>query len=161
MEKTTHLSPYQTRPIKFQIHAESNQKNSALVEICFKVRKGNSPVRCTRPFRVKLNQRLLSETQRITYLHPGDIVSYAILRPPPKRLCQEHGSLPVIIGLHGAGLEADSMQVRRMLDAAYGVCAWVLFPSGVTSWSGDDWREYAGSFFVPKTWNSPILKIAI
>jgi hypothetical protein len=29
-----------------------------------------------------------------------------------------------------------------MLDPAYGICAWMLFPSGVTSWSGDDWRKY-------------------
>jgi hypothetical protein len=47
----------------------------------------------------------------------------------------------VIAVLHGAGLEADTSQAREMLDAAYGICAWMLFPSGVTSWSGDDWRK--------------------
>lgn len=42
---------------------------------------------------------------------------------------------------HGAGLEVNILQARGMLDAAYGLCAWVLFPSGITSWNGDDWRK--------------------
>jgi hypothetical protein len=46
----------------------------------------------------------------------------------------------VLVVLHGAGLEADSERVRHMLDASPELCAWLLFPSGVTSWSGDDWR---------------------
>jgi hypothetical protein len=29
-----------------------------------------------------------------------------------------------------------------MLDGAYGVCAWILFPTGVTPWGGDDWRKF-------------------
>ncbi|KAJ5698262.1 hypothetical protein N7462_000267 [Penicillium macrosclerotiorum] len=51
-------------------------------------------------------------------------------------------ALPVIVVFHGAGLQANSPQAREMLDAAYGVCAWMLFPSGVTSWSGDDWHYW-------------------
>lgn len=121
--------------------------NEVSIEICFRARNGNGRVRCTRRIGVKLTQRRLSETQRITYLHPANIVSYAILRAPPKHLCSGHQSLPVTLGLHGAGLEADSMQARRMLDAAYGVCAWMLFPSGVTSWSGDDWRMFSSPSF--------------
>ncbi|PLB43097.1 hypothetical protein P170DRAFT_451196 [Aspergillus steynii IBT 23096] len=125
MGKPLYLSSYQTRPLIFQIRAGTIPTNEVSVEICFNVRKGGA--------------------QRITYLHPANIVSYAILRPPPEHLCHGHESLPVILGLHGAGLEADSMQVRQMLDDAYGVCAWMLFPSGVTSWSGDDWHEWGSS----------------
>lgn len=28
-----------------------------------------------------------------------------------------------------------------MLDSADGICAWMLFSSGSTPWSGDDWRK--------------------
>ncbi|KAH1592012.1 hypothetical protein KXV95_000985 [Aspergillus fumigatus] len=74
------------------------------------------------------------------------IVSYAILRPPPVTCApafpEGDGALPVIVGLHGAGVKADSVQVREMLDAAYGTCAWIISPSGVTPWSGDDWHTW-------------------
>lgn len=98
----------------------------------------------TRPFDIYLTEKQWLDTQKITFLHPAKVVSYAILRPPPLDCTMLNGqsSLPIIICLHGAGLEADSAQVRSMLDAAHGTCAWVLFPSGVTSWSGDDWREF-------------------
>ncbi|KKK16082.1 hypothetical protein ARAM_000727 [Aspergillus rambellii] len=99
----------------------------------------------TLSFLVELVEKSLSQPQRLTYLHPAGIVSYAILRPPPlNSVCtdQQNNSMPVIVALHGAGLEADNKEVREMLDAAYGVCAWMLFPSGVTSWSGDDWHTW-------------------
>jgi predicted esterase len=44
--------------------------------------------------------------------------------------------------LHGAGLEADSDMVRHSLDSLPDLCAWVLFPTGVTPWSGDDWHSW-------------------
>ena len=50
--------------------------------------------------------------------------------------------MPVLLNLHGAGLEADSDQVRFMLDSVPKIEAWVLFPTGGTTWSGDDWRQY-------------------
>ena len=46
----------------------------------------------------------------------------------------------MLLNFHGAGLEADSDQVRHMLDSVPDLRAWVLFPTGVTPWSGDDWR---------------------
>ncbi|KAM0100816.1 hypothetical protein ACP6JE_004517 [Aspergillus fumigatus] len=83
--------------------------------------------------------------QKLTYYYAG-IVSYAILRPPPVTCApafpEGDGALPVIVGLHGAGVKADSVQVREMLDAAYGTCAWIISPSGVTPWSGDDWHTW-------------------
>ena len=81
---------------------------------------------------------------KITFLHPGGIVSYAILRAPSPNVSRGlHGdkALPVILNLHGAGLEADSQQVRHMLDSVPDLRGWLLFPTGVTTWSGDDWRR--------------------
>ena len=82
-------------------------------------------------------------THKMTFLHPSGIVSYAILRPPsPNAICGEgkNLSLPVLIALHGAGTEADSNPMKHAFDPLPNLCAWVLYPSGVTSWSGDDWH---------------------
>jgi predicted esterase len=89
------------------------------------------------------------EPQKFTYLHPGGMVSYAVLRPPsPSALksCKtSHGKLPVLLALHGAGLEADDELVRNALDPLPDICAWVLFPTGVTPWSGDDWHTWGSA----------------
>lgn len=79
----------------------------------------------------------------MTFLHPSGLVSYAILIPPKsKNVTLSHDeALPVLLNLHGAGLEADSEQVRHMLDAVDVIKAWTVFPTGVTTWSGDDWRK--------------------
>lgn len=79
----------------------------------------------------------------MTFLHPSGTVSYAILRAPVHSVNQEfkNESLPILLNLHGAGLEAESDQVRHMLDSVKSINAWVLFPTGGTAWSGDDWRE--------------------
>lgn len=54
---------------------------------------------------------------------------------------------PVLLNLHGAGLEADSEQVRHMLDGVEDLPAWTIFPTGGTAWSGDDWRESLPALF--------------
>lgn len=89
---------------------------------------------------------------KITFLHPSKIVSYAILRAPSQKVVSSVTSsqpLPILFNLHGAGLKSDSYQVRHMLDQVPDLHAWVLFPTGVTSWSGDDWRKptYAPCLF--------------
>lgn len=76
-------------------------------------------------------------------MHRGGIVSYAILRAPSPRLDSKQNDtdrFPVFLNLHGAGLEADSEQIRHSLDALADLDAWILFPTGVTPWSADDWR---------------------
>lgn len=81
---------------------------------------------------------------KITYLHPGGIASYAMLRPPAKDATCRTGQtrLPVLLALHGAGLEAEDPMVPAALDAVPDLCAWVLFPTGVTPWSSDDWHNW-------------------
>jgi pimeloyl-ACP methyl ester carboxylesterase len=86
------------------------------------------------------------QPHKITYLHPGGMASYAILRPPSpealKNCNSTNNKLPVLLSLHGAGLEADSEAVRHALDPLADLCAWVLFATGVTPWSGDDWHNW-------------------
>ncbi|KAL9099418.1 MAG: hypothetical protein Q9163_005076 [Psora crenata] len=79
------------------------------------------------------------DPHKITFLHPSSTVSYAILRPPSVNACvSERTSMPILLILHGAGLDAASWQVRSMLDPLPDLPAWFLFPTGVTPWSGDD-----------------------
>jgi predicted esterase len=89
------------------------------------------------------------EPQKFTYLHPGGMVSYAVLRPPSPMALESckptNGKLPVLLALHGAGLEADDDLVRHALDPLADLCAWVLFPTGVTPWSGDDWHTWGSA----------------
>lgn len=86
------------------------------------------------------------EPQKFTYMHSGGMVSYAGLRPPSPSALEScnttRGKLPLLLALHGAGLEADSELVRHALDPLADLCAWVLFPTGVTPWSGDDWHTW-------------------
>ncbi|KAL2817217.1 hypothetical protein BDW59DRAFT_166031 [Aspergillus cavernicola] len=147
IKEPLHVAPYQTRPVAFRFAAGVASRVEFPIDVHYTTFQGRTLE--TRSFRVKFVDRSLSQPQRLTYLHPASIVSYAILRPPPSASAcvsnQSDASLPVIIGLHGAGLDADSVQVREMMDAAYGICAWILFPSGVTSWSGDDWHTWGAA----------------
>lgn len=148
------LFPYQVRPLIFNISLDSPLKLEFSVDIIYKTDTEKGEVLGTLPFQVKLVEKSLSETQKITFLHSARIVSYAILRPPPlTSICGVHEGrkpMPVMIALHGAGLQADAPQVREMLDAANYVCSWKLLPTGVTPWSGDDWRESYETFIDPE-----------
>ena len=90
-----------------------------------------------------LQCRLLHEPQKFTFLHPGGTTSYAILRPPSaKAQMTDHFNLPVIIHMHGPGLEPDNLLVRQTLDDAPDIAAWTLYPTGMSPWSGDDWHTW-------------------
>ncbi len=107
------------------------------------VRKGNPEYLLSGTFSHTFLSKDIHSPHKFTFLHPSGIVSYAIIRAPSKKVCSEADSkteLPVLLNLHGAGLEADSQQVRHMLDGVPDLPSWVLFPTGVTPWSGDDWR---------------------
>jgi predicted esterase len=51
-------------------------------------------------------------------------------------------SAPVLLQFHGAGVEADNDMVAHALDPVPDLCAWVVYPTGVTPWSGDDWHNW-------------------
>ena len=141
------LAPYQARPLIFNITLGAPLESVFSVDATYRIHREYGETFKVQAFQVELARKSFSETHKVTFIHPARIVSYAILRPPPpSSICDtDNGSrtMPVIVGLHGAGLEAKDAQVRRMLDAAYRICSWKLFPTGVTWWSGDDWREFA------------------
>lgn len=137
------LAPGQSRPLSFDVALAYDAAAEVVFEISYKVGHSSKVLR-TSQVRQAVHSRKPEEPQKITYLHPGGIVSYAILRPPSAKALRyacPNASLAVMIGLHGAGVETDSDLVRQTFKDAPDLKAWVLSPSGVTTWSGDDWRK--------------------
>jgi poly(3-hydroxybutyrate) depolymerase len=132
----------QTRPIAFNVSLLANNDSSVDYNITYKTISGKR--KNTLHASQSLNHVDLYKPHKVTYLHPGGMVSYAMLRPPTKNATCLSGQakLPVLLQLHGAGLEADNPMVTGALDPVSDLCAWVLFPTGVTPWSGDDWHNW-------------------
>ncbi|PGH00606.1 hypothetical protein GX51_05705 [Blastomyces parvus] len=147
------LAPHQSRPIGFKIDFNDQVPSNFSFQLVYTIESARRP-RKTNLVTATTVPRKISDAQKYTFLHPSGIVSYAILRPPLNASCRSAAAggggggeqkLPILVDLHGAGLEADNEQVRHMLDAAYGVCSWMLFPTGVTPWSGDDWHTWGAA----------------
>lgn len=88
--------------------------------------------------------RRLGEPHKVTFMHSGGIVSYAMLRPPSKKASAAAGGkkLPILLALHGAGVEAELEGARSELEPLPDLAAWVVFATGGTAWSGDDWHAW-------------------
>lgn len=132
----------QTRPLAFNITLPSHNATSIAYIITFRNVDSN------KPSSIEVTQDLkhvsVYDPHKLTFLHPGGMVSYAMLRPPAKNASCQHNQkrLPVLLALHGAGLEADNPMVPGALDAVPDLCSWTVFPTGVTPWSGDDWHNW-------------------
>ena len=141
------IAPGASRPVAFKLRcAGLSPLRSIGVEVSYHL--NSTKVENSRVFDSRSLGSVKDKYQphKITYLYPGGMASYAILRPPSpeaERRCDTtHDKLPVLLSLHGAGLEADSETVRHALDPLGNLCAWVLFATGVTPWSGDDWHTW-------------------
>jgi len=95
----------------------------------------------------------IHEAHKFTHRHPSGIVSAASLKAPnyhsacaaacavdPQDL--QRCEAPIVIQLHGAGVRVDDNNLTRSVDSLADACAWILLPSGVTTWSADDWRTF-------------------
>ena len=102
------------------------------------------------PIFIHVASRMLSRSiwhpHKITFLHPAGVVSYAILQCPSKRVVSTsdpRDKFPVLLNLHGAGLEANDDGVKKSFARIHDwVPAWTLFPTGGSPWSGDDWHHW-------------------
>ncbi|KAF2269009.1 hypothetical protein CC78DRAFT_540444 [Lojkania enalia] len=134
----------QTRPVAFNVSLPSSNSSSISYIITYKLLNIEGPLS-----KLTISQNLTKvssyDPHKITYFHPGGMVSYAMLRPPARNAtCKpaHNATLPILLQLHGAGLEADNGIVAHALDSVPDLCSWVLFPTGVTPWSGDDWHNW-------------------
>jgi len=136
------LFPGQTRPLT--LHVGLNRTNTSVISFTIKCwiypQDNGERVAYALDSKLKLTHKSRYEPHKITFKHPGGIVSYSMLRPPsPDAQCNKTAA-PVLLQLHGAGVEADNDMTIHSLDSVPEICAFVLFPTGVTTWSGDDWR---------------------
>lgn len=144
------LAPGQTRPLAFSLRLRSAGLGVQFT-IMYK-KEDESSFALSDVVSFDFVVRSPYDPHKVTFLHPSRTVSYTILRPPSKSACQDvgvHNALPIMLALHGAGVEADSRQVRCSFDAAPNLDCWLVFPTGMTPWSGDDWRK---SFPVKFPW---------
>ncbi|KAK5668312.1 hypothetical protein QVD99_005343 [Batrachochytrium dendrobatidis] len=86
----------------------------------------------------KLTKRTWGDPYKFTYYGYDGTVQYAMAKPPIKA-CVRSSKMgcPVVVALHGSGVDADSpfwLDAVRRQDYA-----WVLYPTGRTSW-GFDWH---------------------
>ena len=137
------LAPGQTRPLAFNLRSENPNSYTLRLTVKYKIEDASSSDHSDL-VSFELVSRSLHEPHKMTFLHPSNTVSYAILRPPSKnaiRRANSHEAWPVMLNLHGAGVEADSRQVRNTFDTAPDLRCWLVCPTGMTPWSGDDWRK--------------------
>lgn len=137
------LAPGQSRSLPFDITLGHGSAEEVSFEITYKLNHSPRVFRTSRARR-SVQLREADEPQKITYLHPGGVVSYAMLRSPSEKATRHTDpdtSFAVLIALHGAGVNVDSNLMRNSFRDAPDLKAWILFPSGMTSWSGDDWRK--------------------
>lgn len=84
-----------------------------------------------------LERRTFHDAFKITFLDYDLSVQHAMVRVPKQPCSSSTHKCPVVLALHGAGVEAsnpfwtESYQQREN--------AWVLYPTGRTSW-GFDWH---------------------
>ncbi|EOA88541.1 uncharacterized protein SETTUDRAFT_149188 [Exserohilum turcica Et28A] len=132
----------QTKPVVLNVRPAEG--NASVVKLDITYKTARSAHSRTLSVSQPLNHVALYAPHKITYLHPGGMVSYAMLRPPAKNSTCEPGrsKLPILLQFHGSGLEADNPMVYGALNSLPDLCAWVLFPTGVTPWSGDDWHSW-------------------
>lgn len=138
------LAPGQTRPLPFRIRVLQSLAQLSSFRIKYAVDDTHGE-RLSSVILLRLKRLSIYEPHKFTFMHSGGIVSYAILRPPSPGAGSYRDNLdrlPVFLNLHGAGLEADSDQVRHTLDVLPDLDAWIVFPTGVTPWSADDWRMF-------------------
>ncbi|KXT16256.1 hypothetical protein AC579_456 [Pseudocercospora musae] len=136
------IAPGQTRPVAFRVRCV---RLDWRIRLDFKFRAASKERIETLTVLAEPMRRNPGEPHKVTFPHPGGIVSYAILRPPSRRAVEKvrpNATLPVLLGFHGAGVEAEWDSVRLALQPLPDLPAWVVFPTGVTPWAGDDWHAF-------------------
>ncbi|KAL6705360.1 hypothetical protein ACN47E_007009 [Coniothyrium glycines] len=129
----------QTRPIAYNVSLSEANRTSVTYRFTYKVI--NSSKYSSLEISHNLTHVSKHAPHKITFMHPGGMASYAMLRAPAKNAASRTSkNLPVLLFLHGAGVEAADSTAA--LDAVSGLGAWILFPTGVTPWSGDDWHNW-------------------
>lgn len=136
--------PGQTRPIGFRLECVPSYNRRIYLDLKYHINGENQE----RSVHVSTWPKVVEGTHvlhKMTYVHPSGVVSWAILRPPSARAsCGSSAnlSLPVMLALHGANVNANDYSMMHSFDPLPDLCAWLLIPQGTTPWSGDDWHSW-------------------
>lgn len=134
------LAPGQSRPVRMTLWSIEVLQETIHFELQYTPENARSRHKA---FAASLRHTSNSSLQKLTFLHPSGVVSHALLRPPPASyLPAANHRVPVLMNLHGAGVEVDGSLARHMFDAAPDLPVWILSPSGMTPWSADDWHTW-------------------
>lgn len=137
------IMPCQSRPVSFLL--DLNHTTPLETHAQFEFSSDGDEISFASTLRLSFTAQDMYSPHKITFLHPSGAVSYAILRPPPHSNYPQNTSLPILVSLHGAGVDADSDLVRHAFDEASHLDAWLLFPTGMSLWSGDDWHNWGSA----------------
>ena len=136
------IAPGQTRPLTFVIACKIDCSPNVQIDIEYNQFGQDSN---TLSVSQVIQQRAIHEPHKRTFLHPGGMLSYAILRPPTTKVACPTGpdnKLPIFLLFHGAGVEAEDDLYKNAMDPVPDLCAWLLIPTGSTPWRGDDWHTW-------------------
>lgn len=143
LSKKITLVPGQTRPVILHISCSHNPQDW---QMDFKTRYQVSGEDQDHELSILHDPQIRrwGEPHKVTFMHPAGIVSYAMLRSPSKHVAaaKPHESLPILLSLHGAGVEAELDTARNEFEPMPDLPTWVLFATGGTAWSGDDWHAW-------------------
>lgn len=114
--ETVSLHPGQLRPLKLSVELLDLQDHDLELELSCKFSHQKKGVVETQSVSTTIIRRNWWDPHKITFQHPSGVISYAILRPPSSPRSTREEPLPILLALHGAGLEADSPLVRHALD---------------------------------------------
>jgi len=137
------LAAGQSRPLKVRITDFPTNTTNIPLLIQYRVEGGGSGIEHISTSLAFPVTKSIYSPHIFTYLHPSGIVSYATLHPPsPNATCHSpQTDPPILLSLHGAGVDVHSGPAQDVYAKLPGLCAWLLLPQGVTLWSGDDWRK--------------------
>ncbi|KAI8094838.1 Alpha/Beta hydrolase protein [Gilbertella persicaria] len=132
-----YILPGQTRPVSFRFRKEGGSLPSTSI-LKFWVRIGL--VMDDQAFAIRATSHVqcvdwMKTTFKYTFLDYDGVVQYAMAKRPLALNADQNK--PLIVALHGAGVEADSRFWTDSIPAQKS--SWILFPTGRTPW-GYDWH---------------------
>lgn len=159
--------PGQSRPVRFYLRNPHRYEHfKAKSPLCFEV--------------VYKHQGLEGDTRRVqachevkemediflphtfTYPHSSGIISHGVIRTPKPKVYSkipdneeeswERGPWsPILLSLHGSGVDVRKEEFRNVYqEKLSNLYAWIVMPSGVTHWAGDDWRKSRPKWYLFK-----------
>jgi hypothetical protein len=142
------IYPGQIRPIPIRLHQSSDVQahDGSSLQITFHLEYlgrrhllhwtydlKHIPSNPSTPFTITFASPLDSSSEG----HEPSLISYAAVVPPNMSLSPNDSEPPVLLGLHGAGVDVENPFWAKAIPAVPGM--WAVLPTGKNEW-GEDWH---------------------